>query len=149
MLCRKLQKQLLTQHLKLCRAVLLECSAFPANSAAGVLKALSTCRGSNNKSENKKATGPLKNWKSQFKPAKQVDTLDRTRVRFNGGNSFAHQNSPSHADRNRFRVIIYIIHKDRCWSLTARWPDALRKSMHPWDWSSVASLTKRSSFFSP
>lgn len=131
MLRRKLHKQLLTQHLKLCRALLLRCPAssckwceswrrLPIAVKATVTEKLghrktrTSCTGQN-----------------------QRDTSDRMQTWFND-NSFAHQNSPSHADSRGLRMIIYIIYADRRWSLTASWPDARRKSMHPWDWSSAA-----------
>lgn len=145
MLCRKLQKQLLTQHLKLYKAVLLRCPAFPANGATRVLTALFNCRESNNEGDNKRETGPLKILLFQtFCDHGQTSVTPR--IRYND-NSFAHQN-PSRADSYGFRVNVYVLYKDRHWSLTTSWPDALRKSMHPWESSSAASLTKCGSLFS-
>lgn len=148
MLRGKLQKQLLTQHLKLCRAVLQRCPAFPANGAAVRLQGAFPFAGK--ATMKAKIKDQLGHWKTEkmllfnlFWGNGQTSVTP-----FNTGNSFAQQNSPSHAERHGFRMIIYIIYKDRRWSLTASWPDALGKSMHPWDWSSAASWTKRGSLFS-
>lgn len=34
---------------------------------------------------------------------------------------------------HRVRILICIIHEERHWPLTRDWPDAIRKSIHPWD----------------
>lgn len=80
--------------------------------------------------------------------SKQPDIWSLLQTPSYDGISFAHRNSPSHTNTYGFRMNIYIIYKDRRWSLTASWPDALRKSMHPWDCSCAGFSTKRGALFS-
>lgn len=68
MLCGKLQKQLLAQHLKLCRAVLLRFLLFLPNGAARVLKATEEEELGRSKTENLAFLAFCERWSKNLTP---------------------------------------------------------------------------------